>query len=518
MTTLAPVIEQTLHFSLRDYPSLNPFAVDLVLGGGKAAEYLRPLDLDRVRPDPELPDAALVEALRVSNRAWGNDVEDVLSAWASGGTAVVIAGQQVGFAGGPLLVLSKIATQLKVRQELEKRGHRATCFFWMATEDHDYAEVAQARLVDRVGKGQKVRAHEPFPVGQAVGSLPIPDSLRREWLELMDLDLPLWLRAGITFRDSFAELLSEVLKGRGVVLVDARLSRLRQLGAPLFRQMLGRLPEIEAAISKSSTALESDGYVPQVVPAADGHYSLFYRLSPKGMRQPIRVEEVQPEVLGRLLDESPEQISTGALARPLLQDFVFKPSVFVGGPAEIAYYAQIGAVHELTGVRMPELAMRAHVLAAPRRLLRTMRSLSVSPAELFRGADAILQQRDREQLSRFGEGVDRLKATLDSQLQQVQEELAASDPTQARPLRRMRSHFEKDLERLRARGQRALVRADRERFEAVARLVETLAAGGVPQDRELNWFQLWQQYGATLMDTLIREAVPSPTEAVIAGL
>ena len=111
-----------------------------------------------------------------------------------------------------------------------------------------------------------------------------------------------------------------------------------------------------------------------------------------------------------------------------------------------------------------------------------------------------------------------LAGALESQLTRIQEEIAKSDPTQVRPLQRMRRHFEKDLARLRRRGQRALIRADQERFAAVTRLIETLAAGGVPQDRELNWFQFWKQYGAALMAMLIREAVPSPTDAVIAGL
>ncbi|HVT03845.1 MAG TPA: bacillithiol biosynthesis BshC [Thermoanaerobaculia bacterium] len=518
MTTLAPDIDQTIRFSLRDYPSLNPFALDLVQGSGKAGQYLQPLNLERVLHCPGPPDSELVAALRTSNREWGNDVDQALNDWAAGGSASVIAGQQVGFAGGPLLVLSKIASEIKVREELERRGIRATCFFWLATEDHDYVEVAKATLLAREGKAHQIRAEEAAPTGRAVGSLPIPDSLRRQWLELTGLGEEQWLGPGVTFCDSFAQLLSQVLKGLNVVLIDARLPRLRQLGAPLFRQMLQRLPEIEAEIAARSKALIADGYKPQVVPAADGHYSLFYRLSPQGMRQPIRVDEVEADVLTRLIEESPEQISTGALARPLLQDFVFKPAVFVGGPAEIAYYAQIGTLHEMFGVTMPELALRAHVLVAPRRLLRIMQEFSISSSELFSGTDAILQRRDQDRLTRFEEEVAGLAGALESQLTRIQEEIAKSDPTQVRPLQRMRRHFEKDLARLRRRGQRALIRADQERFTAVTRLVETLAAGGVPQDRELNWFQFWKQYGAALMATLIREAVPSPTDAVIAGL
>jgi len=518
LTTVAHDIDQTVRFSLRDYPALNPFALDWVRGTGSAAEFLSPFDPERVRHCPGPPDGELVAALRDSNRAWGNDVDDALREWGAGSSIAIIAGQQVGFAGGPLLVLSKIATEIRIREELGRSGKKATCFFWLATEDHDYAEVARARLLDRDGAVRVVRPAEPGPVGRAVGQLTLPESLRRQWIELTGMTEERWLRPGINFRDSFAELLSEVLRGHDVVLVDAILPRLRQLGSPLFRSMLGRLPEIEAEIASRSRVLTAAGYQPQIVPAADGHYSLFYRLSPEGIRQPIRVDQVAPDVLTRLLDESPEQISTGALARPLLQDFVFKPGVFVGGPAEIAYYAQIGTLHEMSGVPMPELAMRAHVLVAPRRVLGTMQKFAVSPAELFEGADAILQRRDEDRIHRFEGEVSALNDILATDLTRIQGEIEKADPTQARPMQRLRRHFEKDLARLRVRGKKALVRSDAERFAAITRLVETLAPEGVPQDRELNWVQFWKKYGAALMATLIREAVPSPTEAVIAGL
>ena len=65
-----------------------------------------------------------------------------LRAGRAGETVTLVAGQQVGFAGGPLYTLAKIATLVKMKRELEKQGKPATIFFWLATEDHDFAEVA----------------------------------------------------------------------------------------------------------------------------------------------------------------------------------------------------------------------------------------------------------------------------------------------------------------------------------------------------------------------------------------
>ena len=101
--------------------------------------------------------------------------------------------------------------------------------------------------------------------------------------------------------------------------------------------MLQRLPVIEAQIAARSKALSADGYKPQVVPAADEHYSLFYRISPQGIRQPIRVDQVEAEVLRRLIEESPEQILRNmrgiglelrpAMAKGLLKFIASRPSL-----------------------------------------------------------------------------------------------------------------------------------------------------------------------------------------------
>ena len=78
-----------------------------------------------------------------SNRRWGLSVEPQVKAWASGSAVTLVAGQQVGFAGGPLYTLAKIASLVKMKRELERAGRPATVFFWLATEDHDFDEVAQ---------------------------------------------------------------------------------------------------------------------------------------------------------------------------------------------------------------------------------------------------------------------------------------------------------------------------------------------------------------------------------------
>ena len=120
---------------------MNRFVLDWLGGderflrrGGQPPTAVRTVDSD------------LLDALIASNRRWGIDAAADLRAWAAGKTETIVAGQQVGFAGGPMYTLSKIASLLKMKRDNETRGVATTIFFWLATEDHDFAEVATIAL------------------------------------------------------------------------------------------------------------------------------------------------------------------------------------------------------------------------------------------------------------------------------------------------------------------------------------------------------------------------------------
>src|SRR5258708_4717188 len=137
-------------------------------------------------PSRTIRDSALTEALIASNRQWGRDVTDEARRWSRGETFTVIAGQQVGFAGGPIYTLAKLAGMLKLKRDNEARGIPTTVFFWLATEDHDFAEVATLALPKRDPKQQldlttfRVRRTDSK---MAVGGLPIPQELTRALIE-----------------------------------------------------------------------------------------------------------------------------------------------------------------------------------------------------------------------------------------------------------------------------------------------------------------------------------------------
>src|SRR5262249_4554260 len=134
-----------------------------------------------------------------------------------------------------------------------------------------------------------------------------------------------------------------------------------------------------------ANALCEAGYAPQVIPRDGGQYTLLYELDENGNRELVDA----PRALG-----APERVSTSAITRPLLQDFVLRPDLFLGGPAEVAYYAQSAPLHGMLEVPMPRVGLRAHALVAPRRALKALERYKIEPQEIFAGANALLAARE----------------------------------------------------------------------------------------------------------------------------
>lgn len=487
---------------LAQYPGMNRFVLDWLTGDERflpRAQHWS--DGLSGRPGVKRP-AELAAALDASNQQWGIFAGDAIARWANGETRTIVAGQQVGFAGGPLYTLAKIASIVRMKRDLERQGTPATALFWLATEDHDFDEVATLNVPARFATTPDsqldllcIRATRGVDSRAIVGPLPVPEALIHQFLTTLDIERPAWLREGITFRDSFAELIASSF-GEEVILVDALLPELRRAGAPLFDAIQSNHSAIHYALTHRGNELKGAGYSEQVTPNEQGQYTLLYELDDHGNRQPPT------------LNRQAERTSTSALTRPLLQDSVLRPDVFVGGPAEVAYYAQIAPLHTLLGVPMPRIALRGHVLVAPQRVARALERYDIEPADVFTSADALLAEREPEGVARIHEILEEGQRELMERVEQVSELALPADHSLAGSIQRSIGHLQFHFQKLGERAVKGLVRRDRDRYAAVRTLVAELYPDRHVQDRVVSWFAYWRVYGDLLVDRMIEEVEP----------
>ncbi len=492
------------------YPGMNRFVLDW-LGGDERFLARGGAGAPATSPARKIS-SRLIEALIASNRGWGLNVDNDVRRWAAGETLTIVAGQQVGFAGGPLYTLAKIASLLKMKRDNEARGIPTTLFFWLATEDHDFDEVATIALPNHDEDRQRdliwLRATRSADSRQIVRRSPIPESLIEQLTKALAIERPRWLRPGITFGDAFAELLTTTLR-EGFILVDALLPELRRAGAPLFESIVARWNDIQAALATRSAELERAGYTPQLVPRPGEAYTLLYEIDSAGNRQLLQ----KPERLG-----PPETISTSVATRPLLQDFVLRPDVFVGGPAEVAYYAQVAPLHRLLKVPIPRVTLRAHVLVGPRRIVRYLSRFEIQPHEVFETAEDLAAAHEERGVARVRAIAGEAEQQLRAQIEKIRDLSLPADHAVGRSINRSIGHLEYHFQKLKERAIRGLVRKDKERFRAARELASTFYPDQHVQDRVVAWFAYWSEYGDHLIERLVNEVEPDTPAFKIVSL
>lgn len=284
------------------------------------------------------------------------------------GAAAVVTGQQVALFGGPLMTLLKAATAIRKAQDAtQASGRKHVPIFWMASEDHDLAEADQVTFL--TGTRERARVEtlrlelqpgRPVPVGAlhvegggASGLKRLESVLDRAcellgWAPLCD-QLRQCYAPGATMASAFGRLLSQIFAAQGLVVMDASSRSFHAMGGSVLRAALERADELWEALLNRSQELQAAGYHAQVLVTAD--HSLLFLLDPEtGARLPLRRSAkgewragsrsyTTAELLEVLFTE-PERLSPNALLRPVFQDAILPTAAYVGGPAEVAYFAQ----------------------------------------------------------------------------------------------------------------------------------------------------------------------------------
>lgn len=322
------------------------------------------------------------------------------------GARAVVTGQQVGLFGGPLLTLLKAATAVaRASQVSAATGIPHVPIFWLATEDHDLAEIDQVALLDR-NSVETLTLHAQSQQPAPVGNVPLPaaiDALLDRATELLGhapiCDLlrecygcrPHTGTTPPTFATAFGRLITRLFADHGLIVLDAAGRDFHTLGAATLRIAIERAAELEASLLARTAELEASGYHAQVL-VKPGASLLFLvtdvpatATEPAGQsRQPLRrlpdgtwrtgtgngpanaAKSYTTAELLAILDEAPERLSPNAILRPVFQDAILPTTAYVGGPAEVAYFAQSAVLYrQMLGHITPVLPRLTATLLEP---------------------------------------------------------------------------------------------------------------------------------------------------------
>lgn len=447
---------------------------------------------------------------------------------------VVVTGQQVGLLLGPTYTLSKAATAIALAARLDTPERPVVPLFWLATQDHDSLEIDHTHVLSL--SEELTRVQVELPAGVPAGRIP----LKRESVDHVRLalkaiapnpphlqevdDLIKETAATGGYADWFAGLLTSFFGEAGLVLVDPLQPDLAELTVGVLKRELEDPLLSSALINEAGKKLKALGYEPQLgrgedatnlfieLPAANG-MSERHLLRRSGGGFVAGGQRFTRADLMSVLDADPTALTPAAGLRPVTQDALLPTGLFVIGPGELKYVAQLKGVYEQHGVPMPLVWRRASVTVIEPAARRLLDGLGVSAARFQRDHQVLLEEtllKRAGHARRFDEAASALGESFDSLLTDALQ----LDVTLEGTVARGRRHLEATLARLRKKSAQALKARDETTTRQFERLRAHLLPAGRPVERVLNPLSHALKFGLRPLTRAFRGLEPEGDQEV----
>jgi bacillithiol biosynthesis cysteine-adding enzyme BshC len=421
----------------------------------------------------------------------------------------ITAGHQVVIGTGPIFSIYKALTAVALAHRLSVEWDTPVLpIFWMATEDHDFAEVASLTVAGGTHftwDGPPEMQGGDYPVGRMnVAGL---TKVLKDWAAGAGLP-EAWTDGLIadthgSLADSFRRWMHRALGDTTLILIDADAPALKSFfSSAISRELSGN--GIESDVLQANQTLASEGIKPQ---AHVRSVNLFQFID--GRR--IRVEAPAAEV-SEVLTCDPADYSPNALLRPLYQSTLLPDVGAVGGPGETAYWLQLRGAFDRAGMMMPVLVPRhgGLIIAPALYLTKLALGLGIGKADLNREIQLSKAELTREVIGRalphpWLERRDELKAWVEKSATLFAELDQTLEPT----ARGSGVRILKEMEKLEVRLRRTVKGQRPDLLEAIEDWFSVVSPGGVPQERALNYFELAAAWDSSDMHGLANEILSS---------
>ncbi len=466
------------------------------------------------------------DALAAMNKRWGAGEETLknLELLRESDCIAVVSGQQAGLFTGPLYTVYKALSAVKLAGCLQQRNTKAVPVFWIAAEDHDFAEVAKAEFIGRDCQLKNVAvSSEMHREGRPVGHVKLDESIDAVVNELFELlpasefaaDMKALVKSawqpGRGFVDSFATMMTALLGRYGLIFLDPLDPELKQIAAPLYSEAARRAPEIASALEQRSAELERTGYHAQVLATANS-FPLFLHDEGGARHAVTRVEngkyktkdvekEYTAEELAALALEQPERFSPNVTLRAVVQDYLLPTIAYYGGAAEIAYFAQTAEVYRVLERPATPILPRSSLTMIERHTGRVLERYDLNLADFFEGLEPVIKRVVEEHLAA---GSAKLFAdaeqNVNHELDRLRRELSTIDPTLASALETGRKKINYQLDGLKQRFVRAQMTRDEAAHRQLQRAFDQLYPNKDLQERHINITSLMALHGTYVIE------------------
>jgi bacillithiol synthase len=441
-------------------------------------------------------------------------------------TCVVFTGQQVGLLTGPLYTIYKTITTIKLAEFLESEmGVPVVPIFWMAADDHDFEEIRHIHLIDQSNKISKFY-YDPneMPNHVPLGFLNFDENITRfneqalsainqtEYCDEIVKMVKDTYKPGMSICDAFGKLMGRLYSESGVIIVNPADVNIKKLAAPIFKKEIEDYKSSNQIIQLANVELGKLGYHTQVN-RLENYLNLFYFT---GRRSRIGVDgdmyfidgvdkkHTQEELL-ELVDQSPNYFSPNVLLRPVMQDYIFPTLAYIGGPSEVAYFAQIKDLHTHFGVQCPIVYPRMSATILDRYSIKTYEKYGLNHADLI--DDKTTQATIKSIIKNYipnglNDRLENDRQEIVEKIMQIEGLLQGLDEGVKKTVQKSRGKVEYELKSLQEKIIKAYKKQNDGIVDSVARTADFLFPESSMQERHLNVVTFLNKYGMGFIERI----------------
>jgi bacillithiol biosynthesis cysteine-adding enzyme BshC len=431
---------------------------------------------------------------------------------------VVTTGQQAGLFGGPIMTLAKALTARALADALqEATGVPVAPVFWAPTDDADFDEAATVSVALDSGAGE-LRLEHRAPTGTPMARVPLDArEITAAGAVLRDgcgscshssyltgvLDA---FHGGATMGDAYVAWMRELLGPLEIAVLDASHPAVTRAQAPLLRRAARDSRHVADALSRRGVEITAAGFSPQVQ-EVEGLSLVFIHDGGIKRRLPLR----EAATLGATAGD--ETLTSTVLVRPVVERTILPTAAYLGGPGEVAYFAQVSAVATALDAPVPLVLPRWSVTIIEPRIRRILDEFGVDASALA-DPHALEGRMARERLPTDVVAAQAaLRRDLGAGLDALQRSGAGVPDAVIDGLRRSIEHR---LQRLDRRILAGAKRRETDVMRAIATARAALFPNGARQERKLAYVPFLARYGPVLMDQML-QAARVHTRALISG-
>lgn len=473
------------------------------------------------------PRAALAAALKGYAVRLGahQAVLEAADRLAQPGSVAVVTGQQAGLLAGPNFTLSKAMTAVSIARRIDRADAPAVPVFWVASQDHDIAEIDHTWLLDLDERLWRVEV--PLPAGVPASSIPLPAGLDRlltaqlrsgNWpAELTEEFVELHGSAAAVagnWAELFSALLFRVLGPDAPLIIDPAQPDVAPLFSRVIEQELEDPLASAEAVNSAGSRLSRLGFTPQLG-RGQAATNLFLTSTGDGLpqRELLRFDgskfytssaRFSRADLQAILEAQPGRLTPAAGLRPVTQDAVLPTTALVVGPGELRYFAQLRDVYRRHGVRQPTIWPRPELTVLEPPVARILRQLDIDPAELQDRPEEVsrrlLLQRSAA-ARQFSDSLKQLRASQNA----LNEAVLGFEPTLKGAVDRHSERVAHSLGKLEDKAAEAVRRRDAVLANQLSRLQAQLLPRGSRQERVISPVSYFLKFGTGAVLRLYRD-------------